>query len=243
YYTMPFVEGESLRQRLARGPLSEQEAVSILRDVARALVYAHERGIVHRDIKPDNVLLSGEAAVVTDFGIAKAINAARTSPGNGADTLTQLGTSIGTPAYMAPEQAAGDPGTDHRADLYAFGCLAYELLTGHPPFGHQAPHRLMLAHLSETAPPLGTHRNGVNPRLETLVTSCLAKLPDERPASARDVLRELESASSGDTRSAIPAGLAGRHLTLPQALGIWAFSFVAAWILARAAVVGIGLPS
>ena len=242
YYTMPFVEGESLRARLARGPLSEQEAVSILRDVARALVYAHERGIVHRDIKPDNVLLSGEAAVVTDFGIAKAINAARTSPGTSAETITQLGTSIGTPAYMAPEQAAGDPGTDHRADIYAFGCLAYELLTGGPPFGHRPPHRLMLAHMSEAAPPIGHQRNGVSPRLEALIVSCLAKLPDERPASARDVLRELDAAASG-ARERLPSTLAGRHWSLPQALGIWALSFLAAWILARAAVVGIGLPS
>jgi tetratricopeptide (TPR) repeat protein len=242
YYTMPFVDGESLRKRLARGPVSEQEAVSILRDVARALVYAHERGIVHRDIKPDNVLLSGEAAVVTDFGIAKAINAARTSPGGSSETLTQLGVSIGTPAYMAPEQAAGDPGTDHRADLYAFGCLAYELLTGSPPFGNLAPHRLMLAHMSEAAPPLGDRRNGVNARLESLVAVCLAKLPDERPASARDVLRELEAAATGASTGALPA-LAGRHWSLPQALSIWALTFVAAWILARAAVVGIGLPS
>ena len=143
WYTMPFVEGESLRVRLSRGPLSEREALSVLRDVARALVYAHERGIVHRDIKPDNVLISGEAAVVTDFGIAKAISAARAQAGPQATGITQVGTSIGTPAYMAPEQAAGDPDTDHRADLYAFGCMAFELLTGRPPFNETAPHKLL----------------------------------------------------------------------------------------------------
>src|SRR5512146_406472 len=132
YYTMPFVDGESLRARLARGPLSIAESVSILRDVARALAYAHERGIVHRDIKPDNVLLSRGTAVVTDFGIAKAIVASQTH--SGAPTLTMTGVAIGTPAYMAPEQAAGDPDTDHRADIYSFGCLAYELLAGRPPF-------------------------------------------------------------------------------------------------------------
>jgi serine/threonine-protein kinase len=133
YYTMPFVDGESLRARLtAQGALPMTEVIGVLRDVAKALAYAHERGIVHRDIKPDNVLLSGGSAVVTDFGIAKALSAARTvAPGG---TLTQIGTSIGTPAYMSPEQAAADPATDHRADIYSFGCLAYEMIAGRPPF-------------------------------------------------------------------------------------------------------------
>ncbi|MGA1309227.1 MAG: serine/threonine-protein kinase [Gemmatimonadaceae bacterium] len=158
YYTMPFVEGESLRARLARGPLSEAETISILRDVARALLYAHERGVVHRDIKPDNVLLSGESAVVTDFGIAKAITASRTMVGDGSSSLTQMGTAIGTPAYMAPEQATGDPATDHRADLYALGCMAFELLTGSPPFLGRSVHQLMTAHLTEPPPSLASRR-------------------------------------------------------------------------------------
>ncbi|MGH9203078.1 MAG: serine/threonine-protein kinase, partial [Vicinamibacterales bacterium] len=112
YYTMPLVEGRSLRGRLSEeGPLPISSVVGVLRDVARALAYSHERSVVHRDIKPDNVLLSGGTAVVTDFGIAKAISAARTDQESG--TLTQLGTSLGTPAYISPEQAAGDPNVDH----------------------------------------------------------------------------------------------------------------------------------
>ncbi|HVT38822.1 MAG TPA: protein kinase [Gemmatimonadaceae bacterium] len=244
FYTMPYVEGESLRGRLSRGALSEHETLSILRDVARALVYAHERGVVHRDIKPDNVLLSGEAAVVTDFGIAKAINAARAQAGaNPTGAITQLGTALGTPAYMAPEQVAGDPSTDHRADLYAFGCMGFELLTGSPPFHGLAPHKLMAAHLGEAAPLVSSRRADVNPVLDALITACLAKLPEDRPANAREVLRELESAVSGSSREALPASLSARQWSLPQALGVWAASFAATWILARAAVVGIGLPS
>ena len=139
YYTMPFVRGESLRARMASGaPLSVADAIHILRDVARALAYAHGEGIVHRDIKPENVLLSGGAAVVTDFGIAKAIDISRTqdgdSSGGGHVTLTRAGSSLGTPAYMSPEQAAGDPSVDHRADIYAWGLIAWELLAGRHPF-------------------------------------------------------------------------------------------------------------
>ena len=120
YYTMPFVEGKSLRARLSEeGALPLSTVVSVMRDVARALAYSHQRSVVHRDIKPDNVLLSGGTAVVTDFGIAKAISAARTDQESG--TLTQLGTSLGTPAYMSPEQVAGDPLIDHRADIYSLG--------------------------------------------------------------------------------------------------------------------------
>src|SRR5437016_9073945 len=127
YFTMPFVDGQSLRVRLARhGELPVNQAIRMLREIASALAYAHEHGIVHRDIKPDNVLISGRSATVTDFGIAKAIAAARSGDGIAQPTLTSVGASIGTPAYMAPEQAAADPSTNHRADIYAFGCMAYE---------------------------------------------------------------------------------------------------------------------
>ena len=145
WFIMPFVEGESLRLRLARAPMGIGEIVSVLRDVARALAFAHTHGVVHRDIKPDNVLLSQGSATVTDFGIAKALTVART--GAGAATLTMAGTSIGTPAYMAPEQAVGDPNIDHRSDIYAFGVMGYELLAGTPPFKASSPAKMLGAHL------------------------------------------------------------------------------------------------
>ena len=241
YYIMPYIEGESLRVRLGRGPLPIAEAVSILRDVSRALAYAHERGVVHRDIKPDNVLLSGHTAVVTDFGIAKAIAAAAAAP-SGA-TLTQLGTAIGTPAYMAPEQAAGDPDTDHRADIYAFGCMAYELLAGHAPFHGLPPHKLLVAHMSEPPKPVAELRPDCPPPLAALVMQCLAKDPATRPASATELLRRLDVvASPSAPQAAMPAILMGGRPMFLRALGVYAAAFLAVAILARAAIIAIGLP-
>lgn len=191
YYTMPFVDGLSLRARLERNPgMPIAEALPILKDMARALAYAHDHGVVHRDIKPENVLLADEAAVVTDFGIAKALSVSRTAAPGG--TLTQVGTSLGTPAYMAPEQAAGDPDTDHRADIYAFGCVAYELLAGAPPFAYKQPHQLFAAHMKEAPVPVQTKRPDCPPELAALVMKCLEKDPDNRPQSARDLLRSLD---------------------------------------------------
>ena len=172
WFTMPFIQGESLRQRLARGPLPIGETVSVLREVAKALAYAHERGVVHRDIKPDNVLLTGGTAVVTDFGIAKALSASRSAASSSetrGGSLTQIGTSIGTPMYMAPEQAAADPNTDARADIYAFGCMAYETLTGRPPFVGMPPQRLLAAHMGERPQPVGELRRDTPPLLAELV--------------------------------------------------------------------------
>jgi eukaryotic-like serine/threonine-protein kinase len=242
YFTMPYVEGQSLRARLALGPLSIAEATSILRDVARALAYAHERGVVHRDIKPDNVLLSRGAAMVTDFGIAKAIAASATGPRG--VTLTQLGTALGTPAYMAPEQAAGDPNTDHRADFYAFGCMAYELLTGHPPFEAKTPQRLLAAHMSETAKPVTEQRPDTPLELARLVSQCLEKEPDARPRSADEMLATLDAISTGDSsrQPALPGILIGGRAMVRRALVVYAVAFVAVAVLAKAAIVGIGLP-
>jgi len=202
YYTMPFVEGASLRQRLATGPLPHAEAQSILRDVARALAYAHRQGIVHRDIKPENVLLAEGVAMVADFGVARALSAATTLAG---DVLTQVGMQIGTPAYMAPEQAAGDPDVDFRADLYAFGVMAYELLAGQHPFaGKRNMHALVAAHLTEQPKPLTTHIADVTTSLSTIVMQCLGKDPAERPESASAIVRALDGVSTPSAVSAAP---------------------------------------
>jgi len=191
YYTMPFVSGASLRERLQAGPLPAHEAQAILRDVAKALAYAHRQGIVHRDIKPENVLLSEGTAVVTDFGIARAISAAASVAGG--TTITQLGTQIGTPAYMAPEQAAGDPDVDFRADLYAFGVMAYELLAGRHPFAERrTAQALIVAHLTEQPVPLATLTAEATPAVESIVMQCLGKDPHDRPGSASDVVAALD---------------------------------------------------
>jgi TolB-like protein/Flp pilus assembly protein TadD len=190
YFVMPYEPGKSLRARLAAGtPMGVADVVSILRDVARALAHAHEQGVVHRDIKPDNVLLSGGAAVVADFGIAKALTVAATTPDAGA--MTVAGTVIGTPAYMAPEQATGDPRTDHRADVYSFGCLAYEMLSGTPPFAGATSHQIISAHLSERPRPVAEQRADVPEALSALVSRCLEKDPAARPASAGAILDAL----------------------------------------------------
>src|SRR5689334_19081059 len=155
YYIMPRVEGQSLRARLVQQhELPIGEAVRILRDVCDALAYAHGHGIVHRDVKPDNSLLSGKHALVTDFGVAKAV-----SSSSGGATLTSLGMALGTPAYMAPEQAAGDPNVDHRADLYAVGALGYELLAGRTPFGGLSPQGMLAAQVTVPPDPITQHRD------------------------------------------------------------------------------------
>jgi tetratricopeptide (TPR) repeat protein/tRNA A-37 threonylcarbamoyl transferase component Bud32 len=240
FYTMPYVEGESLRSRLGKeGPLPISMVIGVLRDVAKALAYAHERAVVHRDIKPDNVLLSGGTAVVTDFGIAKAISAARTEK-EGA-TLTQLGTSIGTPAYMSPEQAAGDPSVDHRADIYSLGCMAYELLTGQSPFHGRTPARMLAAHMTETPPPISQLRPDTPAALEQLVMRCLEKDPAARPQTGRDLVQALDAITSGSI-AAMPGALLGGPGMLKRSLGIYAAAMIVVAIVARASIIALGLP-
>jgi len=244
YYTMPFVAGESLRARLASGTrLTVSQAVSILRDVARALSYAHAQGVVHRDIKPENILLSGGTAVVTDFGIAKALSASRTQDSAAAQaastSLTQAGGSIGTPAYMAPEQAVGAD-VDHRADIYAWGVVAYELLAGAHPFAAKANSAQMIAaHLSETPAPLTPRNADVSASLDDLVQRCLAKDATHRPANADEVLQSLESVAT-------PSGVTGARTSSATATpsgGRRTAMLVAGGVLVVAAMVALVVKS
>ena len=225
YYTMPYVKGESLRTRMRElGTLPRRQTISILRDVARALQYAHTEGVIHRDIKPENVLLSGDAAVVTDFGIAKAISAARTTGGDQQPafdgTITQAGSAVGTPAYMSPEQVAAAE-IDHRADLYAWGLMAYELLaSAHPFAGKLNAIQLLSAQLAEDPAPLASKSADIPPSLSDLVMRCLNKSPDDRPASAAELLDHLDTTYESHERVALPPAKRSRYLVPAVALGV-----------------------
>ncbi|HKI95450.1 MAG TPA: serine/threonine-protein kinase, partial [Gemmatimonadales bacterium] len=255
YYVMPFVDGESLRARLKReGPLSVGEAVRILKEVVDALAAAHAEGIVHRDIKPDNVMLSGRHAIVMDFGVAKAVTAA------GGETLTTVGVAVGTPQYMAPEQAMGQGDIDHRADLYAVGILAYEMLTGEALFAGKSAQAVLSAHVIEPAPDVREARPEVPAPLAEAIGRCLAKQPADRWPSAEALLRALETVAvtpSGgmtptDTRPVKPtparpmmrrrwiAGLAAAAVLLLGGLGGWfAFGHHASHAIRRIGVLPI----
>lgn len=187
YFVMPYVPGQSLRQRLNRErELPIGDAVRLLVEIVDGLAHAHEHGVVHRDIKPDNVMLSGRHALVTDFGVARAVSEA-----TGSGTLTTIGVALGTPAYMSPEQATADPAIDHRADIYAVGVVAYELLAGRLPFSG-TPQQVLAAHVTETPAPVDKHRPGISPALASAVMRCLAKLPADRWQSAAELLAVLE---------------------------------------------------
>jgi len=229
FYVMPYITGETLRARLAReGAIPVREAVEILSEVADALASAHTQGIVHRDIKPENILLGQGHAVVTDFGIAKALHRSL----DGA-SLTGVGVTIGTPAYMAPEQAVGDPGIDHRADLYALGVLAFELLTGHTPFSGPSVAAMISAMLSRPAPLVTSELPTCPRRLAELVDALLAKDPVQRPESAaavRDALRSILMGVSSDPvaaprasprRHAVTAALLSAGTVAAVGLAIW----------------------
>jgi len=228
WYTMPFVEGESLRQRLTREKqLPVAQALRMTEDVAAALVYAHGQGVIHRDIKPENILLKGEQAVVADFGIARAIDAA------GGGLLTETGLALGTPAYMSPEQAAGERGVDGRSDTYSLACVLYEMLAGEPPFTGATAQVILARHSLDPVPSLRTARRTVPAGMEQAIVRALAKVPADRYASAAEFTAALgastAAAASGTasprrraTRLAIGGGLAlGVTLLLLGGLNVW----------------------
>jgi serine/threonine protein kinase len=210
YFVMPYVDGESIDIRLRRsGTFGVRETLGIMKDAARALAFAHERGVVHRDIKPGNILLAAGSATVTDFGVAKALSSARRSgeKGNG---LTNTGMSLGTMLYMAPEQAAGDPDIDGRADIYSLGVTAYEMLAGIAPFANLNPREMLTARLTLPPPPLSTIRKDVPMGLEKLIAKCLAIDPADRPQSAAALVDALEDPDTISGSFASTASIA-RH--------------------------------
>ena len=220
YYTMPFVDGESLRQRMDRErPMAFSDILSILDAVARALAYAHEEGVVHRDIKPENVMFFHGQAVVLDFGIGKALISASTAETE-LQRITQVGMSLGTPTYVAPEQASGDPSLDHRADLYALGVVAYEMITGHPPFTGRSPQVVIEAHANRKPEPITARRPDVPKPLAAIVMRCLEKRPIDRPGSGGAIVQALEGSSTPRYSGGSPviSRMANAPLWVPWAL-------------------------
>ena len=229
YYTMPYIEGESLKAALARrGAFPVRDVVRVMYDVVDALAYAHARGVIHRDIKPGNILTLGSHAVVTDFGVAKALGASLPHHSLGA---TSAGIALGTPEYMAPEQLAADPAADHRMDLYAVGLLAYELLRGQSPFSGLSPQATLAAQLTRVPVPLDQCCPDVAPELSAVIMQCLAKEPEDRPPNAEALLARIEevatpqggvtsrisSATAGPAPAGAPAGaLAGARTPVPE---------------------------
>ena len=232
YYTMPLMDGESLRERMSRErPMSIDDICRIMSEVACALAYAHDEGVVHRDIKPENVMFFHGKAVVLDFGIGKALINASTAETE-LKRITQTGMSLGTPTYVAPEQAAGDPALDYRADIYALGVVAYEMLTGHPPFSGKSPHAVIQAHASDLPTPVWQRRADTPKALGELVMKCLEKKPASRPAHAQEIVNALDSGGNSYTprSGSMLVTLSARAAWLPWTIA--ALSTVAAIVFA-----------
>jgi len=231
WYTMPYVEGESLRDRLRREvQLPVEEAVRLTREVADALDYAHRHGLVHRDVKPENILLSDGHARVADFGVARALDAA------GGSQLTETGMSVGTPAYMSPEQASAGQ-MDGRSDIYALGCVLYEMLAGEPPFTGPTPQAILAKRVLEPVPHVRTLREGVPEPLEQAISRALARAPADRFATAAEFARAL---ARGPSEGASDRPWSARRL-LPYTLGLlFASVALVALVLTRGTLFGRG---
>ena len=239
YYVMPFVEGETLRARLERErQLPVRDAVRIAREIADALAYAHARGVIHRDVKPENILLQGGHALVADFGIALAVQQA------GGQRITQTGLSLGTPQYMAPEQATGEKSVDARADVYALGVVTYEMLAGEPPFTGPTTQSVIARVLTTEPAPLGQARRSVPAHVAEAVHTALAKLPADRfdgatefaaalgAAEAHDVAPPREVHVPSEVPASAPRPLAWRTIAL-AAIGALAIAGVSFWLGGR----------
>ena len=232
YYVMPFVDGKSLRARITREhELPVADVVRIMREVADALSEAHAHGVVHRDIKPDNVLLRGQHVVIADFGVAKAVSEA-----TGVHEVTSVGVTLGTPTYMAPEQAAGDPAIDHRADIYALGVMAYEMLTGAPPFTGVTAQAVLAAHMTLQPEPIASRRAAVPAALSAVIMRCLEKRPADRWQSVNDLLAQLDVVATPGSGT-LPLSPASRR-TPATSPGSWRRARVFA-LIAGLAVVGV----
>jgi eukaryotic-like serine/threonine-protein kinase len=232
WYAMPYVEGESLRARLlSQRQLPLEDAIRITRNVLAALSYAHGHGVIHRDIKPENILLEGDEAVVADFGVARAIDAA-------ADRLTETGITLGTPAYMSPEQAAGERALDGRSDLYAVGCVLYEMLAGEPPFTGPTAQAILAKRFSAPIPSVRTTREGAPEAIDQAIARALARTPADRFATAAEFSRALDEAAQADRRTGGRA--VGR--TGGQTVGVSEEHAIAPSIsLRRAVLIGLSL--
>lgn len=222
YYVMPFVEGESLRARLAReGQLPVADALRIAREVADALGYAHGRGIIHRDVKPENILLESDHALVADFGIARAMDEAK------AERLTATGLAMGTPLYMSPEQAQGEATIDGRSDIHSLGSVLYEMLVGEPPHRGPTAQAVITRKLTESAPPIRSRRPSVPAAVETALARALAPTPADRFRTAADFAAALvdgPAATTAPSRPATRTFIAAAVLLLVAAAGWFAWS-------------------
>jgi serine/threonine-protein kinase len=238
YYVMPYVEGETLRDRITRsGELPVSDALRLLGEITEALAVAHHAGVVHRDIKPENILLSGRHALVMDFGVAKAVTEA-----SGRQQLTTAGVALGTPAYMAPEQATAEPQLDHRVDIYALGVLAYEMLTGHPPFHGLTPQQTLAAHVTQAPVPVTQRRPGIAPVLDALIMRCLAKRPADRFQTADELGAALEplATPSGGMTPAHTMPISA--VAAPRGMPRWVRGAIAGAVVGAAALVLLNRP-